>query len=71
MTPAHNIKIAADRPAYIRRRDDGWPFCPGCDEDELWSSAIPATEETIVSCLRCDWKPGYPSAPETRRTHAA
>ena len=49
----------ATDPAYVRRRDDGWPLCPGCDEDELWSNSVPATEETIVSCLRCNWRPGY------------
>jgi hypothetical protein len=44
-------------PGYARRRADGWPLCPRCDEDELWSGAIPATEDTIVSCLRCGWRP--------------
>jgi hypothetical protein len=23
----------------VRCRLDGWPFCPRCDEDELWSPA--------------------------------
>lgn len=23
--------------AGVRCRIDGWPFCPRCDEDELWS----------------------------------
>lgn len=43
--------------AYVQFREDGWPLCPGCDEDELWSPATPATIETISSCLRCGWRP--------------
>ena len=50
---------SATEPAYSRFRDDGWPLCPGCDEDELWSPAVPATFDTIHSCLRCGWQPGY------------
>ena len=49
----------ATAPAYARFRKDGWPLCPGCNEDELWSNSEPATTDTIVSCLRCEWKPGY------------
>lgn len=53
------LRSAATEPAYERFKPDGWPLCPGCDEDELWSAEIPATVETIVSCLRCGWRPGY------------
>ena len=49
----------ATEPAYVRFKDDGWPLCPGCGADELWSSGVPATVDTIVSCLGCGWKPGY------------
>lgn len=40
-----------------RFRADGWPYCPRCGEDELYSLANPATVETIVGCYRCNWKP--------------
>lgn len=58
-----STKVPATEPAYGRFKDDGWPYCPGCGEDELWSGAIPSTIDTIVSCLRCGWKPGYPEVP--------
>lgn len=38
-------------------REDGWPLCPRCGEDELWSAEVPADPRRIVSCLRCGWKP--------------
>jgi hypothetical protein len=42
---------------YKHYRADGWPYCPQCDEDELWSAATYATVETIVGCYSCGWKP--------------
>lgn len=43
---------------YEERRADGWPLCPECGEDELYSLAMPkATEATIEGCYRCGWKP--------------
>lgn len=42
---------------YRRFRADGWPYCPCCDEDELYSLADPASIETIVGCYRCGWRP--------------
>jgi predicted RNA-binding Zn-ribbon protein involved in translation (DUF1610 family) len=42
---------------YTRHRADGWPLCPQCGDDELWSSENEATIETIVSCLGCGWRP--------------
>lgn len=42
-------------PRYRHRRADGWPYCPECDEDDL--RAEDATEETIVGCDHCGWKP--------------
>lgn len=42
-----------------RYREDGWPICPHCDEDELYSLAgritgLPsATPETVAGCYRC------------------
>lgn len=43
--------------AFTKIRSDGWPMCPLCGEDELYSLAIPATIETIVGCYRCNWRP--------------
>lgn len=34
-------------------RADGWPLCPCCGDDELYSLAVPATVETISACYRC------------------
>jgi len=36
-------------------RKDGWPFCPRCGEDELWSAKIPAQPTDALSCYRCQW----------------
>lgn len=41
--------------AFSVMRPDGWPLCPQCGEDELYSLANPATVETIVGCYRCSW----------------
>jgi len=38
-------------------RKDGWPFCPVCGEDELYSLSNPGSIETIVGCYKCNWKP--------------
>lgn len=46
----------ATSPEYSERRRDGWPLCPRCGEDELYSLAIPATIETIEACYACNWK---------------
>ena len=46
-------------------RADGWPLCPNCGEDELWSKLIwqgagecPPIAHYIkagLSCYRCGW----------------
>lgn len=41
-----------------RHRADGWPICPQCDEDELYSLAIPADPAKIDGCYRCGWRSG-------------
>lgn len=39
------------------KRSDGWPLCPGCGEDELFSLAFPLPLPTdIVGCYRCGWR---------------
>lgn len=35
------------------RAGDGWPLCPWCGEDELYSMAVPATPDRIAGCYRC------------------
>lgn len=42
---------------YKRWRKDGWPHCPDCGADELYSLTDPAEVETIVGCYACHWKP--------------
>jgi hypothetical protein len=34
-------------------RADGWPLCPRCGEDELWSAEIPARPYGMLRCYRC------------------
>ena len=46
-------------------RADGWPLCPCCEEDELWSPLvwdgegerppIAAYVAAGLRCYRCDW----------------
>lgn len=55
---------------FTRYRPDGWPLCPQCGEDELWSplewlgeESRPPLEEWIAAgmqCYRCGWK--YPES---------
>lgn len=40
---------------YKERRSDGWPLCPFCGQDELWS--FDQTEIHIIGCLLCSWFP--------------
>jgi hypothetical protein len=51
-----------DDPARMKNlqtRPDGWPLCPTCGEDELYSLAIQPTPETIVGCYRCGRWPAH------------
>lgn len=41
---------------YTKRRLDGWPLCPKCGEDELWSPTY--DEAGIVGCDACSWTSG-------------
>lgn len=43
---------------YREKRSDGWPLCPGCGEDELYSliwrgGPKPSLSEFLASRLRC------------------
>lgn len=50
----------ATPPTFITRRPDGWPLCPRCGEDELYSLTTPPREGTIIGCHSCNWKPTAP-----------
>lgn len=47
--------------AYPEKRADGWPLCPCCGEDELWSPSFrwngecerPPMKAWILAGLRC------------------
>lgn len=51
---------------YKEFRKDGWPLCPNCGEDELWSRLLwtgygesPPMEDYIkdgLQCYRCQWQ---------------
>src|SRR6266496_849093 len=44
-------------------RADGWPLCPRCGDDELWSAALPASTTGDLSCYRCGWSGSVPLDP--------
>lgn len=44
-------------PAYRR---DGWPLCPQCGHDELWSARLPARPSDPLTCYLCDWRGTVP-----------
>lgn len=51
-------------PLFREYRDDGWPLCPKCGEDELyshlhWMGERPPLQAFIaagMACYTCDWK---------------
>jgi len=58
-----------DKSQYKEFRQDGWPLCPNCGEDELWSRFIWCGDGTIIpkptmddyindglQCYRCQWE---------------
>lgn len=58
---------AVVNPTYTEFRKDGWPLCPRCGEDELYShlmlgwtkSEPPPLQDCIDSgmkCYRCSWE---------------
>jgi hypothetical protein len=54
---------AGGAPVYTESRADGWPLCPRCGEDELWSAgdetdqSFKPTIESIAGCYMCGWEP--------------
>ena len=50
---------------FTRFRADGWPLCPGCGEDELWTPWTPTAGEEAglddyvankLRCYACRWE---------------
>ena len=37
-------------------RDDGWPLCPKCGDDELMSSELTPAPTDSMKCLACGWR---------------
>ena len=59
--------MATVNPTYKEFREDGWPYCPQCEEDELYSYLMlgwtkdepPSVQDCIdagMQCYRCNWK---------------
>lgn len=51
------VEIPLNGMAFKEFRADGWPLCPKCGDDELFSLSVPATIETIEGCYFCRWSP--------------
>jgi hypothetical protein len=47
--------VTRKRSPYTEHRKDGWPLCPSCGEDELYSLAEGPSIQTIRGCYRCAW----------------
>jgi hypothetical protein len=61
------MSFPAVNPTYKEFRKDGWPCCPNCEEDELYSHLMlgwtkdepPSVKDCIDSgmkCYRCSWE---------------
>jgi hypothetical protein len=61
------VAAQMDTVSLTKFRKDGWPLCPICDEDELWSplewghnnEPVPSLGEFMAAglrCYRCNWK---------------
>ena len=44
----------------LRFRQDGWPLCPRCGEDELMSLEIEPKPTDWLKCLACGWSGELP-----------
>lgn len=63
------LKVAAERGwrRFTEFRKDGWPLCPACGEEELWSGLMmrwdgegerPTLDECLAQdfgCYACGW----------------
>lgn len=56
---------------YAVVREDGWPMCPKCGDDELYSLDVPATVDSIVGCYACAWTPAEQADGGWLRANAA
>lgn len=58
-------EIMQERAVPTEYRADGWPLCPSCGEDELWSPLLPDPIDSKppisayiaagLRCYRCNW----------------
>lgn len=63
-------ELVTGKEQYKEFRKDGWPLCPNCGEDELWSRLTnwlnghqiapePTMDDYIndgLQCYRCQWQ---------------
>jgi len=64
------MTVATWRDHFTEFRSDGWPLCPRCGEDELWSPLVPGPPEFTTSveeyvkvglrCYCCGWASPFP-----------
>lgn len=59
MTPVYEYRV------------DGWPLCPRCGADELFSGEIPAKPTDDLQCLACNWRGAVPVKSDHCRSHRA
>jgi hypothetical protein len=50
-------------------RNDGWPLCQDCEEDELAITATDFTESPWAFCYRCSVRKTGPSASKAWRMY--
>lgn len=69
------MKVTALRAQFKEFRADGWPLCPQCEEDELYSYLMlswtkdepPTIDECIATgmqCYCCSWKSRIAALPK-------
>jgi hypothetical protein len=47
-------------------RRDGWPLCPNCGDDELWSRALDPRATDPLRCYVCGWSGVVPAQGSSR-----
>lgn len=75
----HFVTLGAPSEVFKESRADGWPFCPVCEEDELYSLRMlnyhgqgekPSLADCLAGemrCYRCAWSSEKPRAAEVTR----
>jgi hypothetical protein len=61
----HSIPLViVETTGFKKTREDGWPLCPGCGEDELFSNLLDESQKYSIveyidhglKCYRCGFK---------------